>query len=700
MYAANALAPPRLFAPADGAPIWAENEALLICHGLARGVKPWACCVSIEYQTVGLAEGAGGGGGRWRRRGGGAGVGGGHGGGGHGGGGHGGGGGIGVGDHKQKQAEVVRRWRLPSTEALHETFSCAVPTAAAARGAREAGELHATTYFLCWGAAKDHREQPPLPWSEVAQLHSQSNALLGQGGTTIEVELTKGRGRLAFGGFEKGVDAYRALKREHARAIADLSRRACDANWLPLSIHLLPPLTLTNLLPCDVRVIVRPLALSKKELAQRGWSLEGAPPAEAAGGGGGGGGGAATHREVAALDARIEAGGTAESHEWATLGPIEMIVELVRPLGGGGGGAGAAGAAGAGGAGTKVASPPPHQPHDGRRGTLLLDTASKRPRLGGAGGAPPQMDREMILRPTDAHPAPSCSHPLRVHATLRAGHAGALSVTLSCKHWLRNNSSLPLRLYDASGVAADVEPVAEAAAHLPGGAPFSLADADKGRCRVGVAPSHLGGAPAAARQHKPNLFRHGREIHAGLLSRPFSAASSHDEGSLEVVVPHPTRPDAPGHVAELVVQLSAADGPLERSGATVVAISDRFVLHNRTNAHLEWCQPGAPPVAAAADPAPSSSANVVVGGGGGGGGARRPRRRAAPRPRRLATRRSIRCRRGRTRPCGGPSAAAAAAAAPRAATRRRGASRSDAARGGASTSGARPSTRRPSARSS
>ena len=102
-------------------------------------------------------------------------------------------------------------------------------------------------------------------------------------------------------------------------------------------------------------------------------------------------------------------------------------------------------------------------------------------------------------------------------------------------------------------------------------------------CRLGAGTSRPG---AGGSQLRPAVVDHNVQIHDGRLSRPFAASTSGSEGVVEIAIDESAKAKA-----ELVVQLSEADGTLERSTAVVMHVYDRYVLHNLSQLELEWTQP-------------------------------------------------------------------------------------------------------------
>ena len=523
------LLPPTLFS--KDAAIIGSNDALLVCPSLNPESKPWACCAAIEFETLGFVASTGPVNERGRR----------------------GRGSNSRSRDRQWRSDVLRRYNLPATETLLAQFSCHVPHLTGSGTAR--GELNATRHFVCWGPRQGHGQDALLMWSKVEAL-GPSTAVH----EAIEFILVDGT-KLAFSGFVEARrdDALRTLREIHSRARSELTTG--EARWLPLTLRLFAPLTVTNLLPCTLRVLVAPIEMEVNVAKTMGWPVlpsamnpQGSDSTRARGGESAESIGGADDDVDGAMVLVLPSGRRAALHDVATLGPIRIIVEEVTANG-----------------------------ESGRRGELLMPKPSDRTKG----------EKVMALHARASRggaPAKGVSsHALQLVCTLQAGKAGSLGLSLQASTWLRNHSSLPLRLFDAS-FTSDFKPVAEAMPHAHEGVPFSLSDGGGMRnttCRIGIAQHLLPGqAPPSAR---PVVGDYQMQIHDGRLSRPLAPLTG-TEGVVEVTIA-----ESGGSVAELVVQLSPAGGALEKSGATVMHVYNRFVLHNKSQVQLEWRQALPPP---------------------------------------------------------------------------------------------------------
>ena len=177
--------------------------------------------------------------------------------------------------------------------------------------------------------------------------------------------------------------------------------------------------------------------------------------------------------------------------------------------------------------------------------------------------------------------------PLELSIAVRPGKSGACTVSFSAPYWLKNDSSIPLRVYDAGSYGATLQGfakakhVVESVAHSAHELPFSLG-VDGSSVRVGVPPisgSSVKSSDAGSRAYTqlvdesaslncagapPGLIRYlGLEPpgQRGLeatgpqqLSKAFSVAAIGSDGALEVGF-------GDGSVAEVSVQISRAKTP-------------------------------------------------------------------------------------------------------------------------------------------
>ena len=603
------LLPPTLFSEQSAAV--GRNDALLICPSTNPAGKPWAACVAIGYETsTNFTEVAGSGAGDVAVPGGNLSaslstIG-------------GDGGGLGssggsVMSDGQRTIEVNKRYRLPATESLLHQYSCLVPEGPLAISASVKGEVNLTRHFLCWGRAGQGSEGALL-WSKVSALSHSTVVTVSL--ETIEISLHDGR-RISFSGFKRRDEALAAMRETHACAISD--RELGVVRWLPHALKMTPPLTVQNLLPCSLHVRVTSISMTSAQGTSLGWPVlpgtmnpDGAW-AEFAGG-------VRSSAGMAVLNCLLESGESTNSNDVASLGPIEIEVELRTPRRRGHGN-------GEGGEELNPASDDDSDnggdetstKHESRVGRLVLHRPLDRlqeelvltvkpPSRGrkgpsvfnsgmGTTGRQSAHGGESTANASESSGTASGdrgvrgdgsggkSHAVDLVCLLKAGSAGSLQIAITCAHWVENDASVPLKLYDAS-LASNFDPIAEVEAHYKVGCPFSLSREGKASCRIAI-PSSF---PRSKRRRTrlpisaPTALDHGMKFIDGRLSKQFSASATGSEGVVEVVVPGNSL------AAELVVQLSAAAGKLERSGATVMTISDRLLIYNRTSFHLEVSQ--------------------------------------------------------------------------------------------------------------
>ena len=523
---AATLLPPTLFS--RDMSVTSVDDALLVCPPIERTGSPWAACVVIgyEYESVGThradapgaRKGAGGGaGGGVVKRGktGSAGS-----------------RGRGAdGRLRQQSIEIVRRFRLPATELLLHQWSCVVPIV----GGSQRGKLCLSTHFFCWYTLHGVSHDGVLLASKVSRVAAQSGVLNGSDG--LELHLEPLGVRLAFSGFEYRDDALRQIQAWHARTREGLSTEGAAA-WLPHSLRLVPPMSVSNLLPCALRLTIRALPLSSAKANELGWPvlpsvMYGDASAEAGAPGG-----------PRPVEMCLEPGKSACSHDVCVLGPIEIALEI--------------GAADETCSGVLQLA----RPHDRLKEGHVVTLSSSKTRL--AGGQTLRL--QCRLKPTS--------------------RAGSVELAVYTLHAILNRSSLPLRLYDTA-LRADPSPVVEAPATALEGIPFSLEEgrvfdtalaAARGRsggsCRIGV---------GSDTDVITGMVDYTERISDGRLSKAFSISVTGNEGELEVST-------GKGQRAELVVSVNAAKGAAAALGTCVVEVHDRFMIHNRTLQHIELMQ--------------------------------------------------------------------------------------------------------------
>ena len=508
-------------------------DGLLVCppnvDAARRGVLPWACCVSVEYETLSSSARKRGAAGPERRPSLGS---------------------SGGGDAQQPKAAVVRiqrehmadqlrRLKLPATELISASWDCRIPTP------RDSvhGTLYSATSFVCWTAKLKHTHDVVLPWHCVESLKG-----VGAASDGIELLLTDGT-QLVFGSLAQREQAFAELRAAHLQAKAAWSNGV--TRWLPRSLKLLPVLVVTNCLPCAFHLRAAAAFMSDADAQRFGWPVL---PGQLYGGSGADGG------EVAP-PTLLPAGETTHMHDPSLLGPIELQVwmcatteELV--------------------AGTRQGSFSLSTPAERRREDELIFSLNP-PKLGdkpgatsstkgfgeeGGGGTRPRESAVERAR----HAGDEC--PLRLRAVITQGRAGSLHVHISAINWFSNHSSLPLRLYDAAMLAEPQQVAGAGPHHARKGTPFSNPSGSYS-CRVGAVPEEApGGGPSANQPHES-------------LSKPFSINVAGNEGEVEV--------GSAAGISELVVHISRTTNA-EGAGTAVVELHDRYVLKNRTAHHIEW----------------------------------------------------------------------------------------------------------------
>ena len=519
---AATLLPPTLFS--RDMSVTSVDDALLVCPPIERTGSPWAACVVIgyEYESVGThradapgaRKGAGGGvvkkgkAGSAGSRGRGA-----------------------DGRLRQQSVEIVRRFRLPATELLLHQWSCVVPIV----GGSQRGKLCLTTHFFCWYTLHGVHHDGVLLASKVARVAAQSGVLNGSDG--LELHLGHLGVRLAFSGFEYRDESLRQIQAWHARTREDLSAEGAAA-WLPHSLRLVPPMSVSNLLPCALRLTIRALPLSSAKANELGWpvlpsvmygdasavpgALGGPPP----------------------VAMRLEPGKSACSHDVCVLGPIEIAIEI--------------GAADETCSGVLQLA----RPHDRLKESHIVTLSSSKPRP--AGGQTLRL--QCRLKPTS--------------------RAGSVELTVYTLHAILNRSSLPLRLYDTA-LRADPLPVVEAPAMALEGIPFSLEEGRVLETALAAARGRSGGSCRIGVGWDTDVITgmvdYTERISDGRLSKAFSISVTGNEGELEVST-------GKGQRAELVVSVNAAKGAAAALGTCVVEVHDRFMIHNRTLQHIELMQ--------------------------------------------------------------------------------------------------------------
>ena len=470
---AATLLPPTLFSKDVAA---GSNDALLICPSAEPLGRPWACCVAIEYETSSSATVlASGGAARHTTGGQGAAA--------AGKGPLGGAGRFGA-VSRQRHFELLRRFKLPATETVLASWGCSVPAA----NGMERGELVLTRHFVCWLAKQSPDHDGVLLWSRVDVI--QTSTVVSASHESIDLVRVDGR-KLSFRGFERRDETLRALREVHSRARIDLATG--DARWLPHILRLVPPLVVTNLLPCTACVALAPVEMTQMQASMVGWPALPAmmnPPSPHG----------STGDERPVTQFTLASGESDDSHDVAMLGPIEVEVAVCMQQAGGGPSANSEDG--------RTASA------DVRRGKLFLERPSDR-----------VVSSERLFT-LHAPVGASASHPLHLLCALRGGPAGSLQLTLMTAHWLENRSSLPVRLFDAA-LTSDVAPIAEADAHAAEGVPFSLSSENSrgASCRIGVAPTTAARSSARLNPAEAAL-EHGKSIRDGRLSRRFAANTS------------------------------------------------------------------------------------------------------------------------------------------------------------------------------
>lgn len=310
-----------------------------------------------------------------------------------------------------------------------------------------------------------------------------------------------------------------------------------------------------NLLPCGIKVTIAALELAPAKANELGWPVlpsvmyaDPSKPEDAA------------HPPV---EMRLAGGEHACTHDVCVLGPVDITVEI------GGDTAGAEAGAGAGGTLEKCC------------GSLQLARPSDRYK---------ELQTITLRSSRAGGPRAGTGQMLRLQCKMRSTtRAGSVELTLFTLHWVHNHSSLPLRFFESSLLAADATPVVEAPAHAAEGIPFSLSaegDGRSGSCRIGIAPTSAASAAPAARaasaapaasaarpsfSRAPSVpsvstvFDFTERIADGRLTRPFSISVTGNEGELEVNMGH-------GQRAELVVSIVHPEGAAATLGAKVVEV--------------------------------------------------------------------------------------------------------------------------------
>ena len=519
---AATLLPPTLFS--RDMSVTSVDDALLVCPPIERTGSPWAACVVIGYENEsvgthradapGARKGAGGGvvkkgkAGSAGSRGRGA-----------------------DGRLRQQSVEIVRRFRLPATELLLHQWSCVVPIV----GGSQRGKLCLTTHFFCWYTLHGVHHDGVLLASKVARVAAQSGVLNGSDG--LELHLGHLGVRLAFSGFEYRDESLRQIQAWHARTREDLSAEGAAA-WLPHSLRLVPPMSVSNLLPCALRLTIRALPLSSAKANELGWPvLPSVMYGDASAVPGAPGG-------PPPVAMRLEPGKSACSHDVCVLGPIEIAIEI--------------------GAADETCS-----------GVLQLARPHDRLKEG------------HIVTLSSSKPRPAGGQTLRLQCRLKpTSRAGSVELAVYTLHAILNRSSLPLRLYDTA-LRADPLPVVEAPAMALEGIPFSLEEGRVLETALAAARGRSGGSCRIGVGWDTDVITgmvdYTERISDGRLSKAFSISVTGNEGELEVST-------GKGQRAELVVSVNAAKGAAAALGTCVVEVHDRFMIHNRTLQHIELMQ--------------------------------------------------------------------------------------------------------------